>query len=160
MGFRTRFKPAARPAFDAELDEDLEYDLLHGHSLIQGTGFGKREAAFRQAWVIHGAGLLPAWIAEHPGTRPFGQWVCEIVPTHGPREFLRDPLSWTAKRFGIFHTNLWRVRPDGSRDHLQLPQEVYLARHGLLDDDELRRAKARLENDLDPGRFVWPDDLN
>ena len=88
------------------------------------------------AWESHRGKLLPAWIKQRPGTRPYAWWVCEGVPQFGER---RVTAEWSREheqhrenwsRWGILHTNT--VPP------LQEPQRAYLERNQLLTPLEMR----------------------
>lgn len=68
----------------AGYDEHHVGHLLRGVYLCPGHGFATKPRdhsgdftdydAMRAAWEILRGELLPAWIAEHPGSRPFAWW--------------------------------------------------------------------------------------
>lgn len=108
-----------------------EYALLFG---VRGSyviaGVADSEA-FTLAWRAYRDELLPQWIEDRPGTRPFAMWVVELVPKYGERRLLVPERAFNREAWtnvGILHT----------------PEELgwqetelqYLDRHGLLSTGE------------------------
>lgn len=65
----------------AGYDEEHVRHLLRGVYIWPGAGFslagpgrGVDREAMRKGWDELRADLLPAWIDEHPGTRPYAWW--------------------------------------------------------------------------------------
>jgi hypothetical protein len=106
-------------------------------------------ATARDVWREHGAELLPEWVDEHPGRRPFAWW---LVVAPEPRQILRGAElvmppsvllteSHWRRHFGI--PRFVHARPRGYRGLPQVESEAAcLARHGLLSSDERRALTA------------------
>jgi hypothetical protein len=78
---------------------------------------------------MHRARLLPQWIAENPGTRPFAWWRFVGVPKFGERPIVPDAEMTEAdldawRLHGILHTST--IPP------LQEDETAFLRRHGVL----------------------------
>ena len=104
----------------------------------------------RLLWNERREAILPAWIRDHPGTRPYAWWAYDA-----PRWDDGDP--WHARyaeprrRIGEAHTSHHAVSkyplsssfgvPNQSADSTSMfeSEAEYLARHGLLTDFERRR---------------------
>jgi len=77
----------------AGYDDEHVKHLLTGCYLCPGCGFSTgcgREVdidAMREAWEVLRDTLLPQWIAEHPGTRPYSWWKFD---SQEPRQRLDD----------------------------------------------------------------------
>lgn len=143
----------------AGYDEDHVRHLLHGVALCPGSGFrtyGHESdyEAMRVAWGILRDQLLTAWIAEHPGCRPFAWWKFDAVErrqrTNGiPHPFdnqvRRKQVETMARKAPTFEAiayELYYGRPralvvrDDFDAHYETEPE-YLQRLGLLTESEV-----------------------
>lgn len=111
-----------------ELTKDQRRELETGMSYFRP--FGNDIEAFRDAWETHRDDIRSEFIEQHPGRRPFGEWLFELIPQFGERRIIRENTiereAWT--QWGILHTNT--IPP------IQEPEHEYLSRHGLLTIDE------------------------
>jgi hypothetical protein len=115
------------------LTPDLKRALLHGRAFVQQPTI----EILRQAWQQHGDDLRAEWISQHPGTRPFAEWLFDLIPRYGERRIV-DPRfrpeyrqAWL--RYGILHTHTFPPN--------QEPEIDYLRRHQLLTDRELKQIR-------------------
>jgi hypothetical protein len=142
---RRRQRPAEALA---DLDPDLRRDLECGHSFFEQ--FPDRDA-MRAMWCIVAAELLPQWITEHPGTRPFAWWLFDhgierpIISDRADAAFIT--CCRREARFGFLDTQSWLG------EWFQEPEFDYLLRLGLIPPDELARIPFEDPDDprLDPG---------
>jgi hypothetical protein len=111
-------------------------------------GFYRRNGAMdleevKGAWEELRGELLPAYIADHPGTRPWAWWRFDAPEPYrrflGGYDFRTDP----AARVGLtaeIHTGLGWYSSIGEAELTDPPivetQAGYLERHGLLTDAE------------------------
>jgi hypothetical protein len=135
---------------------------LDGYTLITGTGFDYNRRwpersnfdAMRKAWEELRHELLPEWIREHPGTRPYAWWKFDAPE---PRRHM-EPHEWgaafkmlLAERGGATGTKGGRPKAGGNHAtiarlsrELGVPERTakyesevgYLMRLNLLTDDE------------------------
>jgi hypothetical protein len=105
--------------------------------------------AFREAWKRYRHEILPAFIREHPGRRPFAWWLLEhrkerpIVdnrPDAKDREKRERQERRNRRCFGYLHTHFIPA--------LQEDETEYLARKRLLTAEE---RKLLLEEPADSG---------
>lgn len=81
-----------------ELHPDKLRQLLRGGAAHPGTSYGLpwkpsfNWEALRSDWQDLRAELLPAFIAEHPGSRPFAWWHCESPEPRNDAEREVDQL--------------------------------------------------------------------
>jgi hypothetical protein len=111
--------------------ETLTPEMLR--ALASGGSFFRDETTedVRAAWEQHAEWLLEAWIERHPGSRPFGWYLCVGVPEFGERRALENamwPPCLDKGRHGI--ANKFTIPPS------QEPEVEYLRRHSQLGDDE------------------------
>lgn len=129
-------KPRRTPPAQAlaALSDDLRRDLEDGHSFFESYETKEDMAA---AWAAVGEELLTAYIAQHPGRRPFAWWLF----SHGQERPLNP--GWandnierdrSRSRFGFLDTSDWV----GSLLPMQEDQTFYLQRMGLLTATELQ----------------------
>lgn len=129
------------------LSNEQRRHLTYGSYFFERP-FRDRET-FEEAWGIHGERLTEDWIAEHPGTRPFGWWLvdhrCErpvVANWATPSEVQHIRARGRWDKFGFLHTELY----GGPRmTALQEDETEYLRRNGLLRPDE-EAAIAEQEN--------------
>jgi hypothetical protein len=113
-------------------------------------------------WELHCDAILSAWIARHPGKRPWGWWMFEateprrcvvgvelLMPTREPSDW-----GWVWRRdFG--RPAFLQCRPRG---HLGLPavesQAAYLDRLGLLGVEERGGLAANAFDDETANPFI------
>lgn len=119
--------------------------LLTGHEFVWGAGFGSGDNldrdAVAEAWEELRDELLPAYILEHPGRRPWAWWEVEspeprrCIEGPGAHAF-RNPNApaWT-KRLSFGKPTCWGG-DDFANPSRYESQPAYLDRHGLLDDAE------------------------
>lgn len=108
----------------------------------------------REAWELLRDKLLPKWIAEHPGQRPFAWWAYDAPERRrrlgGRPHPFDNPARWErveqlreeyphvdysdcyGLRFGVPA----RFVVDGDEQAQYEPEPVYMCRLGLLTDDE------------------------
>ena len=94
----------------------------------------------RAAWRDHRATIRDKFIADRPGHRPFGEWLCEIAPKFGPRPLidkLTEGQKSLAEKFGIVHMNCWPP--------IQESEPEFLARHNLLELWEIEALEGNAE---------------
>lgn len=73
-----------------ELDQVDELNLVDGWTpLIPGSEF-KSFAAMREAWFRHRDELLPHYLAQRPGTRPYAMWALGELPLPPPKNEPRE----------------------------------------------------------------------
>ena len=123
---RRRRRPSRRLNVETLTPEMLRA-LAHGSSF-----FGQETAEdIRDAWEEHGEWLLEAWVGVHPGSRPFGWYLCIGVPEFGERRLICE-MTPEYRRNSSHHgvLNKFTISP------MQEPEEAYLRRHGQLSDDE------------------------
>lgn len=111
-----------------QLTRDLLRELLYGDFFF--AGFQSREL-FALAWSHYGGTILPAWISTHPGTRPFGAWLFELVPRYGERRLpvpTEERERYVHRRWNILHMTMI---PPALESETQ-----YLRRHNLLTETE------------------------
>lgn len=73
-------------------------DMLHGLLLIPGCGYALEGCQLDRArmamdWKRHRAHLLPEWIRERPGTRPYAWWLFDAPEVRSEDESERDYLE-------------------------------------------------------------------
>lgn len=123
-----------------ELTAEQRRHLLRGSTFFHG-GFTDPDD-FRVAWDLHRDELLPQFIAEHPGRRPFGWWFCD----HGRERPIADPKATPAdiarhrqherpEHFKFLHTEICRGNP---LIYFQQTEQDYLREHGLLSKAEMK----------------------
>ena len=108
-------------------------ELEMGEPLLFGKGSAGNTQLLSDFWDAVRDVLLPAWIQEHPGTRPFAWWRF----THKQERpiikewkgFIRE--NWLMHSF--LHTHVHNGR--GKRP-MQESERDYLERHDLLDAAE------------------------
>jgi hypothetical protein len=130
-----KFRRRERRLDLVELDKDCRFELEHGRPLI--VGFGGNLEAFKAAWELHGPEILEEFIRDHPGKRPFACWllvhkkerpvVDNSWPTTGEGKAV---MRQEHTHYGFFHTDY--------HPPIQEAEANYLARHGLLTDEERR----------------------
>ena len=114
-----------------------------------GSGFHTGLAAVhvdavREAWQALRDELLPQYIREHPGQRPFAWWAFD-APENGRRKMLRGPARLAID--GPTASPVMRTRwsfgtpsvfsgGDYRQPILFESQPAFLDRHGLLTDEE------------------------
>ena len=134
--------------------------LLKGHGFFDDFGHDGPNSrcdwgAMRQAWEELRDDLLPAWIAENPGTRPYAWWAFDAPEPRrclsGPgRSILREPdaPSW-AKRLS-FGVPFVLSGEDFKNPSEYESESAYLRRLGLMTDEERRLVETRSR---DPIRY-------
>jgi hypothetical protein len=106
--------------------------LLEGHPLLFWKGF-KTIGDFAAAWTFHRDVLLPSFIDQHPGHRPFAWWLLEH------RQERPVVAAWATPEIAEAHR---RIIPDFAfeflhNDCFQQSERDYLAAAGLLTAAEL-----------------------
>ena len=126
----------------AGYDEHHVTHLLRGVYLCTGHAFATKPRdhsgdftdydAMRVAWDILRADLLPKFIAENPGHRPFAWWRFDAPESRRRLDGKPQPAASVERSFGI---------PRGSSDAKYESEVDFLDRHGLLADAERRTAR-------------------
>lgn len=103
-------------------------------------------------WEQHREGLRSEWIEARPGSRPFAEWLVDLIPQHGERRLTRfatglDRQHWL--RFGILHTDL--------TPPAQESEASYLDRHGLLSDQEREALGGEIETAEEEFQRKYPE---
>jgi hypothetical protein len=118
----------------SDLTRDQRYHLETG--LVFFEGLPDLET-FREAWKLYRDEILPAFVREHPGQRPFAWWLLEhrkerpIVDARpDAKEWEKHEREdrWNRRRFGYLHTDFIPA--------LQEDETEYLARKRLLTAEE------------------------
>jgi len=131
MPTNKRYRTKPRREKYLGLTAELKRVLLYGRGFFDNLNHVSEEV-IQQAWEQHGSNLMAAWIAEHPGSRPFAWWKFEAVPEHGERRIV--DLRFTPDlragwiKYGILSTHT--VPP------IQEAESEYLDRHDLLTKEE------------------------
>jgi hypothetical protein len=114
------------------LDRFQMRHLLAGHPLLAWKAF-KTIEDFAAAWTFHRDELLPAFIDQHPGQRPFAWWLLD----HG----LQRPVvaAWATPEIAEAHRRILPAAAFGflHNDCFQQSERDYLAESGLLTAAEL-----------------------
>ncbi len=135
----------------AKLTEAQEDVLLKGSTFnFYGPQFNGDVELLREAWQRHGWRLLPKFIQQHAGCRPFCWWKFEHGKERPILNHTEHDESWLqgerAKTFGFCHT--WIGIPkDGDLIPWLEEQHVYLRRHNLLTPAELAMTEDELTNE-------------
>ena len=136
-----RIKRRRRPTkYTARHIRDLETGRADFFGDLFGGDFGTRADAWRE---LKGT-ILANWIAEHPGTRPWGWWEFD-TPARRERAdgklnpFDREdyPENLKTLSFGAPHNHL-------TREDLEADYETeadFLRRHRLLEPEEIEALK-------------------
>jgi hypothetical protein len=111
---RTAFKPGAVA------------QLLTGGNHLGGYGVRHRPDSFRwddarAAWDDLRDDLLPEWIAEHPGRRPFGWWAFDAIE---PRQLLPNTPDLAIDARLWFGLPLF-FAPHSCPDAIDRPEAMY-----------------------------------
>lgn len=121
---------------DDRIDVTVELNLVTGHC-FQFADLTTR-AAFAAAWDDWGDLILPRYVAQFPGSRPFALYVLgEIKP---PNVVNPDPMF----RHPFRSIDGGTVRMADTTWHRRRAELEHLDSIGLIDDDEWERAVARL----------------
>lgn len=98
---------------------------------------GGDPALLRPLWERHRDEILPAWVGQHPGRRPWAWWVCDAP---GPRHVLdHGPVSTCVVR-----RRAWGAEPIQPDIKVTIEaQAAFLLRAGLLFRGEAERLTAR-----------------
>lgn len=148
-------KPKRRRRPDMSAEVILKNPSLRRH-LLAGMPFFHTDSGMfatvddlRDAWELTRDVLLPKFIEEHPGRRPFAWWLLD----HGhERPILHENLApymteehlrradRKEQKFGFLHTRTIPEFQEAERD--------YLERLGLLEFGELERIEA-IEGEVD-----------
>lgn len=114
--------------------------LEEGHHFLFGAGdLPDTPENYAALWQAHGDEVLADWIAEHPGTRPHGWWMCDAP---GPRARIDggpEASPDTPRRFGV--PSIYRCEDDWSAEYES--EADYLARLNLLVDGERERLEVQ-----------------
>jgi hypothetical protein len=148
----------------AGYDDQHISHLLYGVYLCPGHGFATEPPgfnkdctdwpAFREAWEELRHQLLPEFIAEHPGERPYAWWKCDARERRQRTDGIQHPfdnrvrkshVDEVAKRFPSFHDEAYKLnkgRPNCLcvRDDFEAQyesEEAYLRRLNLLTPEEV-----------------------
>jgi hypothetical protein len=97
--------------------------------------------------------LLPAWIKEHPCTRPFSWWE-EEAPEARRRAGASEPEQCLYLKFGVPASSTWwaGINPDDPLAYES--QAAYLQRHNLLTTAE-KKWLAQHPEALEPERIEY-----
>jgi hypothetical protein len=121
---------------DDRIDATVENNVVVGHCF--GFADLTSRAAFAVAWDDWGDELLPRYVAQFPGSRPFAMYVLEEIPAPtwaNPTPLLRHPFRTI---------DGGTVRMADTSWHRGRAELEHLDSIGLIDDDEWERAVARL----------------
>jgi hypothetical protein len=94
----------------------------------------------REAWQHYGETITAEWIAEQPGTRPFGWWLFVGVPKYGERRTtqwwkpMHEEFRAAHCTYGILDTHYFPRCQEAERD--------YLRRNGEITDEEFAASVA------------------
>jgi hypothetical protein len=106
------------------------------------------EPDLKDLWERWRGELLPAWIREHPGTRPWGWWRFD-APSHRLKvggSGVLYPDGEQVAGFALPGDGFWDEDPDPKNPPLFESEAAFLKRHGLLDAAERSRVKPRAYN--------------
>jgi hypothetical protein len=103
---------------------------------------------FRSAWAQYRELILPAWISQMPGARPFGCYACQEIAM--PPIVTRPYPSDTGRIIGgvVFYEP--RVYGIGGEPELE-----HLLGLGLIDADEELAARKRIASSGDACLYQW-----
>ena len=151
-----RIDYAKLPGLCKALADGNYFSFLDGNIL----GYEPSKYIFQEAWVQLRDVILSSWVAEHPGSRPWGWWMFDrpelrrridgqVHPFDDPgycakakrirAEHPHGGLDLMATSYGIprYHTT-----EHVDRDGLYETEAAYLDRLGLLADDERNAVEA------------------
>ncbi len=138
MPTNRRYRTRQRRDDLAHLDAFGEFALTHGRDMLGGSGFGDGVDQLAEAWELHGERIAAEWVAEHPGSRPWGWWVF----THRKERPIVHPMPAEVEaaarrhhtRFGFLHAGIRHGHgaPPGELWPWQEDETAYLERRGLL----------------------------
>ena len=126
------------------LDLIDEFNLVLWSPILPGRQF-KTLAAMRDAWDRHGSDILPHYVRQRPGTRPFAMYVLGELPLP---PLLHPPVKWSLEFTidGVRFHDQWHyfgscTGPGGYYHGGSTYGEFqYLRRLGVIDDAEAELA--------------------
>lgn len=125
----------------ADLTDDLRRELEKGRAFFEG--FPDRES-METCWNQVRDELLPIWIAEHPGYRPFAWWLFDhqkerpILAPWATDEFIARHRAQS--NYGFIFGDVW------CGCHLMQNETAYLHENGLLEPGEFDRFIVQLRS--------------
>jgi hypothetical protein len=140
--------PRATVGQGRTLTAPAEWELsIFGGLAIPGVGFDDQRD-FDSAWRQYRDTILPAWIAQVPGSRPFGAYVTGEIPLP---PLVVDPHPHDAGR-QIGSTTYYDARCYGIGDVDELE---YLVEIGVVDPDEERAGRQRIDEHGTRCLYSW-----
>jgi hypothetical protein len=131
---KKRLQKASKPF----ADDDLHAVLLSGRAYFLGRMDRPSFEELAAYWREHRDELLREWHEKQPpGSRPFGSWLCELIPEYGERPIIDLPQDFEREGhelFGVLHL------PDSMG--VQMYEHQFLYHHGLIDEQEFLAAEA------------------
>lgn len=134
----------------ADLDVMDELNCVYWIPLLPGTGFQTLDA-LRSCWKRHGERILPHYLRQLPGTRPFALWALGELPLP-PLKFEPAPYSLRVTIGGTTIYSPWHYfgSKTGDDGHYcagaAWGEFQYLRGLGIVDDAEARRAEKRIDD--------------
>lgn len=133
----------AKSSFDLDLLDEI--NCVYWIPMIPGTQF-RSLAAMRAVWDRHGSQILPHYIRQRPGTRPFALWALGELPLpplkHPPAEHALRTHIGDVVFYSAWHYFGSRTGPDGYYCAGSAWGEFqYLRELGVIDDAEAALAK-------------------
>jgi hypothetical protein len=136
MTTKRRRRNITRRDFD---ESDLRNVCLTGMAYFLGRRPGDRPSLEELStyWREHRQELIDEWKKTHgPGSRPFGQWLLEIVPEHGERPVVDPPEDFEREGF-----ELCGILQTADSMGLQEFEHEFLYARGVIGADEYAAAR-------------------
>jgi hypothetical protein len=126
-----------------------EMSAVHWYGCpIPGLGCQTIEE-MREVWRLHGDRILPHYVDQRPGTRPFALYALGILPMPPIRNHRRDRA--TTRVFGdrVFYdrTTHFGELIDGWLWLSDAQELEFLREHGIVDDEEHELAETWIRGD-------------
>ena len=140
--------PRATVGKGRDLIPPIEWELCIWQGLcIAGMGLDTGRD-FRSAWAQYRELILPAWISQMPGARPFGCYACQEIAL--PPLVARPYTSDTGR--GIAGVVFYEAHAYGIGGEPELKHLLLL---GLIGADEERAARKRIASSGDACLYQW-----
>jgi hypothetical protein len=140
-------RPSARCPQRSKLELDLldELNCVYWTPLLRGIEF-KTLDNMRDCWRRHGGKILPHYIRQRPGTRPFALWALGELPLppmkNKPVEYSLSVTISRKKFYSAWHYFGTESGEDGYyHGGTTWGEFTYLRKLGVIDDAEARLAK-------------------
>jgi hypothetical protein len=103
---------------------------------------------FRSAWAQYRELIIPAWISQMPGARPFAAYSCQEIPVP---PIVQSPYPSDTGR-GIEGVVFYEAHAYGIGDE---PELEHLLRLGIVDAGEERAARKRIDEHGSACLYQW-----